>query len=322
MCVAKVKHLSLLFFTAMVISSCGGGSDSAAPVISNPPIQPTTPTEPEPSEPTVLTGQFIDSAVQGLAFHTASQSGTTDADGYFSYVAGETVTFSIGDLDFPPVMAKQRLTPLDVFAVTDLEDVRVQNMARLLQTLDVDGMPANGITISDDAHNQAMGVTVDFASDDFAQQVESVVANAGAANTSLITSQAAIDHLRLSLANISANSGSCATATAKQGYVGEFSTLAHEVSGFARIVDNCTIEVSMFNFDGQAPNVRFYGGLNSTFTGPDSFGIGQRIEGQRYANETIILRLPSGKTMEDLDSLSVWCVDFNADFGSLVFTKP
>jgi hypothetical protein len=87
------------------------------------------------------------------------------------------------------------ISPLDVLSATTTDDVRVSNMARLLQTLDEDGIPGNGISITAQAHNQATGVIVDFASDDFEQQVMDVVANAGAAYTSLICAQSALEHI-------------------------------------------------------------------------------------------------------------------------------
>jgi hypothetical protein len=62
-------------------------------------------------------------------------------------------------------------------------------MARLLQTLDEDGISGNGISISVQAHNQATDMVVDFSSVDFEQQVVDVVANSCAAYTSLITTQ-------------------------------------------------------------------------------------------------------------------------------------
>jgi hypothetical protein len=315
---------SALFFSILILTACGGGSGSTpatttpAPIPApNPQPAPTS----EPPAPVVITGVFVDSAVQGLNYQTATQSGKTDENGTFSYVDGETVVFSIGDIAFPAVMAKAMLSPLDVFEVTDVNDIRVQNMARLLQTLDHDGSSGNGITITDDAHNQAVGVAVDFASVDFAAQVMDVVASSGAAYTSLISIKAAVDHLNIALGNIT-NTRSCDSETSKAGYVGDFSNLAHGVSGSAKVIDNCTIEITMFNFDGQAPNVQFYAGNNVTFTGSEAFAIGGRIDGTRYVNQTVVLRIPNGKTVEDFDSLSVWCVEFGADFGNLRFTAP
>lgn len=295
------------------LPGCGGsGADSSGPI--------TTPQITTPP-PVVLQGIFIDSAVEGLAYATATQSGMTDAEGQFSYVAGEEVVFAIGDMQFPAVEGQEMISPLDVFSVTSTDDLRVSNMARLLQTLDEDGMPGNGITITAQAHNQSTGVTVDFSSADFDQQVVDVVANSGAAYTSLISAQSAIDHLNLTLGN-TVSSRDCSTDSTKMGYIGTFSTLAHNVSGFATVIDNCTIEITMFNFDGAAPNVLFYAGINGNFSDSEAFGIGERIDGRSYANETIILELPEGKFVDDFDSLSVWCVDFSADFGNLRLEAP
>jgi hypothetical protein len=295
------------------LSGCGGSSFEPTDPISAPPISPAT--------PTVLQGTFVDSAVSGLAYATATQSGKTNAQGQFLYAEGEEVVFSIGDIKFPTVVGQEMISPLDVFSVTLTDDVRVSNMARLLQTLDEDGIPGNGISITDEAHNQATGVTVDFGADDFEQQVVDVVANAGAVYTTLISSQSAIEHLNLTLGNM-VNLRSCAADSTKIGFTGTFSTLAHNVSGTATVMDNCTIKINMFNFDGAAPNVKFYAGVNSNFSDSEAFGISERIDGRSYSNETIILTLPEGKFVDDIDSLSVWCVEFQANFGDLRLLAP
>jgi hypothetical protein len=309
----KYTRFFLAWFVVLTLVGCGGSSsDSLEPI-----------TAPQTSSPTpvVLQGIFVDSAVDGLTYTTATQTGKTNVQGEFSYIAGEDVTFSIGDIQFPTVEGQALISPLDVFSVTTTDDVRVSNMARLLQTLDEDGMPGNGITITAQAHNQATGVTVEFASVDFEQQVVDVVANSGALFTSLISAQDALEHLNLTLGN-TIKTRSCAVDSAKSGYTGTFSTLAHNVSGTATVIDNCSIEITLFNFDGAAPNVRFYAGVNGNFSDAEAFGIGERIDGQSYINETIVLELPEGKFVDDFDSLSVWCVDFRADFGNLRFQAP
>jgi hypothetical protein len=295
------------------LSGCGGSGAETTNLITAPQISSPT--------PTLLQGTFVDSAVAGLAYSTATQSGKTNAQGEFLYIEGEEVVFSIGDIKFPPVEGQEMISPLVVFGVTTTDDVRVSNMARLLQTLDEDGIPGNGISIADETHNQATGVTIDFGADNFEQQVVDVVANAGAAYTTLISSQSAIEHLNLTLGNM-VNLRNCATDSTKMGYTGTFSTLAHNVSGTATVIDNCTIEISMFNFDGAAPNVRFYAGVNGNFSGAEAFGINERIDGRSYSNETIILTLPEGKFVDDFDSLSVWCVEFQANFGDLRLLAP
>jgi hypothetical protein len=182
-------------------------------------------------------------------------------------------------------------------------------------------MPGNGISITVQAHNQATGVTVDFSSIEFEQQVVDVVANSGAVYTTLISAQSAIDHLDLALGNM-VSTRECSADSTKMGYTGTFSTLAHNVSGTATIIDNCTIEIRMFNFDGAAPNVKFYAGVNGNFSDSEAFAISERIDGRSYSNETIILELPAGKFVDDFNSLSVWCVEFQADFGNLRLEAP
>jgi hypothetical protein len=309
----NTKRFYTTLISVVVLNGCGGFGSDVSESIAIPDVSSPT--------PTILQGIFVDSAVDGLTYTTATQSGTTNVQGQFSYIPGEEVVFSIGDILFPAVAGQEMISPLDVFDVTTTDDVRVSNMARLLQTLDEDGMPGNGITITAQAHNQATGVMVDFASEDFEQQVEDLVANAGAAYTSLISAQSALEHLNLTLGN-AATTRSCATDSSKIGYTGTFSTLAHNVSGRATVMDNCTLEITMFNFDGAAPNVKFYAGVNANFSDSSAFGIGERIDGRSYANETIVLELPEGKFVDDFDSLSVWCVECRADFGNLRLEAP
>jgi hypothetical protein len=43
---------------------------------------------------------------------------------------------------------------------------------------------------------------------------------------------------------------------------------------------------------------------------------------QPYQGETIEAKLPADKTLDDLDAISIWCVDFAVDFGSGEFSAP
>ena len=99
-----------------------------------------------------LTGVFIDGPVAGITYKTPSIEGITDAAGTFKYNAGEIVTFSIGSVVLGSAVGKPILTPLDIVAdAKDTADQRVNNISAFLQTLDQDGNPENGITISSKA---------------------------------------------------------------------------------------------------------------------------------------------------------------------------
>ncbi|MBK6740702.1 MAG: hypothetical protein IPG64_24105 [Haliea sp.] len=112
-----------------------------------------------------LYGQFIDSAVSGIRYSTATRAGVTDSEGRFEYEAGQTVSFYLGDLYLGDAPAAAIISPFDLVDGVQpvvggalkqaiLEKPRgpgfstVINMVTLLQTLDVDGNPENGIAIA------------------------------------------------------------------------------------------------------------------------------------------------------------------------------
>ncbi|HET7793390.1 MAG TPA: carboxylesterase family protein [Rhizobacter sp.] len=103
------------------------------------------------SDDDVLTGTFIDSPVAGLNVQgDFSGARVTDAAGQFSYSAGESLTFSIGNLVLGSATGAAVLTPLSITGgATAASDQRVHNKLILLQTLDADGDLNNGIQISE-----------------------------------------------------------------------------------------------------------------------------------------------------------------------------
>jgi hypothetical protein len=144
-----------IWFTAtllLTLTACGGGgSDSAT----------ATATE------TASTGVFIDSAVEGLQYETATQSGTTNSLGEYDYLAGETVTFSIGGIVLGSTIAGPVVTPLSLVPdATSATNPVVTNIVRLLLSLDSDGDPDNGITISSEVTTAANDLAVDFSEAD------------------------------------------------------------------------------------------------------------------------------------------------------------
>ncbi|MDO6748148.1 hypothetical protein [Gilvimarinus sp. 1_MG-2023] len=137
------------------------------------------------SEPSLLTGVFIDSAVANLDYQTASTSGQTSPNGEFQYAAGESVTFSIGDLQLPVVVGGSVITPMDLVGTADPRDKQVLNIVRLLLTLDKDGDSDNGIEIADEAKTVATQVDFTLSANAFASSaaVVNLIANAGQDST-------------------------------------------------------------------------------------------------------------------------------------------
>jgi len=184
-----LKRLAIPFcviFLSVFNISCGGSGSGDS--------QTNTP------ETTALeTGVFLDDPVGGVNYQTATQSGTTNAQGNYSYLSGETVTFSIGDIVFPLTNVAPIVTPLDMVGATNLTDTSLINIVRLLQSLDVDGDPTNGIEISSTAHAAATGLTISFDSPTFDADVANLVANSGSITTALIDETTAVDNFKLSL---------------------------------------------------------------------------------------------------------------------------
>lgn len=202
-------HLLTALSLALVLSACGGDSkkggnqtsspagntQSSKPVVVASSAQAQSST---PGTPTPAVGIFVDAFVAGIGYRTETQSGVTNALGEFNYLPGETVTFFIGDLVFPPVPAKGTVTPLDMAQTLNPASPVVLNIARLLQSLDTDGNPANGITISPTAAQSAAAVDFNLSLTQFAAlpAVVTLVANSGSVNTSVVSVQQALNHLR------------------------------------------------------------------------------------------------------------------------------
>jgi hypothetical protein len=115
------------------------------------------------TEDPLKTGYFYDNEVQGMGYFCDDRYGVTGEWGAFEYREGATITFVIGNIELGTAMAKAIMTPVDLVpGAVDETDIRVTNMARLLQSLDVDGYLINGIYISEDIRNEALWRSLDF----------------------------------------------------------------------------------------------------------------------------------------------------------------
>lgn len=166
---------------AGLLSACGGGGGGSSP---NPAAGGQS-----SGGGALLTGRFVDGPVANLRFATPSQTGKTNANGEFTYRAGETVSFFVGDIligqapgaatvspftlagTTPPTSAKEinlavrqanrNTLPFQTNRASPLQ--MTGNISAFLQTLDEDGNPANGQQIPDAVHGLANGKTINFA---------------------------------------------------------------------------------------------------------------------------------------------------------------
>lgn len=191
------KQSLMVIAISSSLVACGGGSDGGDP----PPMGSSSSTDSSASSSqssssssvstATKTGVFTDSAVSGVNYETQTQSGTTNAEGEFQYIEGETVSFTIGMTTLPSAPAKETVTPLDMDDQgTGLESSTVINLLRLLQTLDDDGDPENGITIPADAlADIELQVTADTFDTEASSQLE----------TELVSEEEAVAHFEGSL---------------------------------------------------------------------------------------------------------------------------
>jgi hypothetical protein len=97
---------------------------------------------------------------------------------------------------------------------------------------------------------------------------------------------------------------------------------AHSVEALVTIVNERTLQVEHFTYDGTAPLVYFYLGASDDDT---AFENGLQLEpllDRPYNDESLILNLPGGETLDGYNAISVWCAQFSVNFGSASFTAP
>jgi mono/diheme cytochrome c family protein len=116
--------------------------------------------------------------------------------------------------------------------------------------------------------------------------------------------------------------GSCPKTNPRVGWTADLgiNTGEGQVSGFVTMVDDCTLQLTNFSYDGSGIDVRVYGSKSSSFS--PGFIIGPDLVGQVFTRATLSVTLPAGTTLDDLDWVAIWCVDAKANFGSGPFQHP
>jgi len=179
-------HGKLSLLVLLIVAGCGGSGGGMPPTVNE------------------GTGQFIDSAVEGLEYQSGSIFGLTSSDGSFQYELGSSVRFFIGDIVLGEGTPADVMSPLDIIAGSpSVNDDHVINVARFLQTLDADNDPTNGITISAFVRGQLVGKTINFAVSTSVfredENVRAIVAELTGDPSSLVSAVNAERHLRESL---------------------------------------------------------------------------------------------------------------------------
>jgi len=151
------KNYIIAILATSALTACGGGGGGSS--------DEAKATTPPSTSPSTLTGTFVDSPVKGLRFESPTQSGLTNELGEFDYLEGEAVTFYIGGTQLGVALGSDVITPFSLLGINPLtteadisdalsgEEVRsfdrAINIATLLQTLDIDANPENGIDLGE-----------------------------------------------------------------------------------------------------------------------------------------------------------------------------
>jgi len=215
----KLLNLSIIAALGFAISACGGGSDKSSNDTANNNSSGGNQTQ----SGDVSTGRLIDAAVQGMDYVTATQSGTTNAKGEFSYKPGEKVTFKMGGHSFTSVDAGNVITPLELAGTDDINDNAVVNIVRLLMTLDSDGDPSNGIAINETVKNSASQINfaVTPAEFDGDSNVTTLLSQAGKSASDLPSEADAKAHFEESLSSTTTDlKGMFSLDDGGEGYTG------------------------------------------------------------------------------------------------------
>lgn len=94
----------------------------------------------------------------------------------------------------------------------------------------------------------------------------------------------------------------------------------HRVAGTVRVIDDCTLRIDRFSYDGNGIDVRVYAGRGGRFAPPVGFAISENFVDRVFdGTESFTVQLPAGMTLDDFDGVSIWCVAVGADFGHALF---
>ena len=152
---------------------------------------------------TVGTAYYVDSAVAGVNYVCGDRSGTTDNEGMFQFTVGAsdtTCSFKLGNI---------LLRTLESDQLVDNAKIVENNVtvARFLQTIDLDGDPANGIQITPEiaeviATTLADTVTVPEDDDVLEDVVTSLKNDIPDYTGEVVTVEEAQEHLATTQANV------------------------------------------------------------------------------------------------------------------------
>jgi hypothetical protein len=105
------------------------------------------------------------------------------------------------------------------------------------------------------------------------------------------------------------------TAYPRAGWETHLTQTGHGVKGTATILDERTIRLTHFSYDGVAPDMYVYLATNRTSAAfLEGLTISARLA-RAYNDETLDVQLPEGQTLDGWNAISIWCRAVEGSFG-------
>jgi len=89
------------------------------------------------------------------------------------------------------------------------------------------------------------------------------------------------------------------------------------IRGRATIIDEHTIRLEDFNYNGGGPDVRVYLGMDNDFI--NGAVISGTISGTVFQDATMDLTIPDGYPLSEFNAISIWCTLFSISFSDGIF---
>ena len=127
------------------------------------------------------------------------------------------------------------------------------------------------------------------------------------------------------LVAVSTSPASAQLTSPQVGWEADFNEVFHDVTGNVSVLNPNTLLFDGFTYDGGGPAVYFYLGTEDSQSAfAAGLSIGMLLSGTVYdgTQPPFEVDLPTEQTMEGWNAISVWCADFQVNFGSGTFAMP
>ncbi|WGY75318.1 hypothetical protein [Aeromonas caviae] len=186
--------------SGVMLTACGGGGDDNGGGSNGGNNGGGTDTGSKP----LHTAVFLDSVVGGLDYRCNDYTGVTNAKGEFLFDDGDTCEFALGNQRLGAVTLKAGNSLVTPYTLAGDDKEKAIRIAALLQTLDSDSNPENGITL-DKVQVAQLGI-VELGSDDaFNTSLVEALKTAGLTKA-VVSLAAAKAHLSATLAGVNGRS--------------------------------------------------------------------------------------------------------------------